>query len=90
MVLFFIAWYRIEHLRHIYPLFNHFRDFIVTRHGNNAVADECCDVRHPGSWIMQLNGHFGNSVIFGVVRSCRHGVKALVLYKGLMIANCSS
>ena len=36
------------------------------------------------------NGHFGNSVIFGVVRSCRHGLKDLVLDKGMKIANCSS
>jgi hypothetical protein len=36
------------------------------------------------------NGHFGNSVIFGVVRIFRHGLKFLVLRVGMKIANSSS
>jgi hypothetical protein len=36
------------------------------------------------------NGHFGNSVIFGVVRSCRHGLQVLVLCRGMKIANYSN
>jgi hypothetical protein len=36
------------------------------------------------------NGNFGNSVIFGVVRSCRHVLKVLVLCGGMKMANYSS
>jgi len=36
------------------------------------------------------NGHFGNSVIFGVVRICRHGLKFNMLHIGMKVADCSS
>jgi len=36
------------------------------------------------------NGHFGNSVIFVVVSSCRHGLNVLVLCRGMKIAEYSS
>jgi len=34
--------------------------------------------------------HFGNSVIFGVVRSCRHGLKVIVLRVGMKIVSYCS
>ena len=36
------------------------------------------------------NVHFGNSVIFGVVRSCRHGLKVIVLRVGMKIVSYCS
>ena len=65
--------HRTKHLRKILPLLRHFRDVVLTHHGNNAIADECCDVRHLGSWIMQRGWVLLHAFCFMYVGYSLHG-----------------